>query len=212
MLDLQNQWELKSRDNTQKQKTPLEFFVFVWYDSYMILSDTKIRQLIEAGDIIIKPYDDSCLGCNSYDVHLSPHLRVYTSDILDARAHNQTRDITIGDEGFVLQPGVLYLGSTIEYTESHKHVPFIEGKSSTGRLGISIHATAGRGDVGFCGHWTLEITVPQPVRVYAGMPIAQLIYYVVDGEVAVPYNKKQSAKYSDQGEKPVESMMWKNEF
>ena len=182
------------------------------YDFIMILSDTKIREHIEAGDIVLKPYDDTCLGCNSYDVHLSPYLRVYTSDTLDARAHNQTQDVMIPDEGFVLQPGILYLGSTIEYTETHKHVPFIEGKSSTGRLGIDIHATAGRGDVGFCGHWTLEISVVHPVRVYAGMPIAQLIYYVVDGEVAVPYNKKQSAKYSDQGEKPVESMMWKNEF
>ncbi len=178
----------------------------------MILSDTKIRELLQTGDIVLKPYDDSCLGCNSYDTHLSPHLRVYTNPVLDARAHNQTEEVTIPEEGFVLQPGVLYLGSTIEYTETHKHVPFIEGKSSTGRLGINIHATAGRGDVGFCGHWTLELSVIHPVRVYAGMPIAQLIYYVVDGEVAVPYNAKKDAKYSGQGEKPVESMMFKNNF
>ena len=74
-------------------------------------------------------------------------------------------------------------GSTLEYTETRRFVPFLEGKSSVGRLGIDIHATAGKGDVGFCNHWTLEISVSQPVRVYAGMPIGQLIYFLVEGEV-----------------------------
>ncbi len=178
----------------------------------MILSDTKIREYIKTKDIIIKPYDDNCLGCNSYDVHLSKFLKVYIDDVLDARKDNKTKDIKIPKNGFILQPGILYLGSTVEYTESHKHVPFIDGKSSTGRLGISIHVTAGKGDVGFCGHWTLEITVSQPVRIYAGMPIGQLIYYVVDGKIAVPYNQKKSAKYNSQGEKPMGSMMFKNKF
>ena len=107
---------------------------------------------------------------------------------------------------------MFYLGVTEEYTETHAHVPFLEGKSSTGRLGIDIHATAGKGDVGFCGNWTLEISVKQPVRVYKGMPIGQLIYFPVDGEIAVKYNQKKNAKYSGQPNKPVESMMWKNVF
>jgi dCTP deaminase len=91
-------------------------------------------------------------------------------------------------------------------------VPFLEGKSSTGRLGIDIHATAGKGDVGFCNTWTLEISCAQPVRIYAGMPIGQLIYFVVEGEVATFYNKKGNAKYNGRTVRPVESMMWKNEF
>jgi dCTP deaminase len=86
----------------------------------------------------------------------------------------------------------------------------LEGKSSTGRLGIDIHATAGKGDVGFCGYWTLELSASKPVRVYAGMPVAQLIYYVVSGKVDRLYNKKASAKYSYQEKRPKESMMWKN--
>ena len=98
------------------------------------------------------------------------------------------------------------------YTQTHRHIPFLEGKSSTGRLGIDIHATAGKGDVGFCNTWTLEISVSMPVRVYAGMPIGQLIYFVVDGDVNVLYNKKRDAKYSKRSIKPVESMMWKNKF
>ena len=93
----------------------------------------------------------------------------------------------------MLLPGHLYLGVTDEYTETHAHVPFLEGKSSTGRLGIDIHATAGKGDVGFCNAWTLEISCVQPVKIYAGMPIGQLIYFPVDGEVLNLYNKKSNA-------------------
>ena len=112
----------------------------------------------------------------------------------------------------MLLPGKTYLGSTLEYTETRSFVPFLEGKSSVGRLGIDIHATAGKGDVGFCNHWTLEISVSQPVRVYAGMPIGQLIYFKVEGEVEVDYQSKSSAKYNQRTPKPMESMMWKNQF
>lgn len=178
----------------------------------MILSDSKILEAIAKGDIVIEPYDRDCLGSNSYDVHLGRHLAVYVDAVLDARKHNQIRHFEIPEEGFVLQPGTLYLGVTEEYTETHDCVPFLEGKSSVGRLGIDIHATAGKGDVGFCNTWTLEISVSMPVRVYAGMPIGQLIYFAVDGEVVNTYNNKASAKYNARTVKPVESMMWKNRF
>jgi dCTP deaminase len=178
----------------------------------MILTDAEILAFIESKDIVIEPFDPSRLGTNSYDVRLSKHLAVYTDEILDARKHNAVRHFDIPSEGVVLLPGRTYLGSTLEYTETHKHVPFLEGKSSIGRLGIDIHATAGKGDVGFCNHWTLEISVAQPIRVYEGMPIAQLIYFCVQGEVNVPYNTKPSAKYNDRTPRPVESMMWRNEW
>lgn len=178
----------------------------------MILSDARILEEIEKGTIVVTPYDRSCLGSNSYDVHLGKFLAIYTDEVLDAKKHNTIEHFEIPEEGYVLQPDVFYLGVTEEYTESHAHVPFLEGKSSTGRLGIDIHATAGKGDVGFCGNWTLEISVKKPVRVYAGMPIGQLIYFPVDGEILVPYNSKKNAKYSGQPNRPVESMMWKNQF
>jgi dCTP deaminase len=178
----------------------------------MILSDKRILAEIENGNILIEPFRRDCLGSNSYDVHLGKFLAVYKDAELDAKKHNLIEDIIIPEEGFVLQPNILYLGVTEEYTETHKHVPFLEGKSSTGRLGIHIHATAGKGDVGFCNTWTLEITVVHPVRVYAGMPVGQLIYFEVDGEVINPYNGKVNAKYTNRTEKPVESMMWKNQF
>lgn len=178
----------------------------------MILSDKRILEEIEKGTIKIQPYKRECLGSNSYDVHLGKWLATYNDKVLDAKKHNTISYFEIPDEGYVLEPHVFYLGTTEEYTETHAHVPFLEGKSSTGRLGIDIHATAGKGDVGFCGNWTLEISVKQPVKIYKGMPIGQLIYFPVEGEIEVSYNKKKDAKYSGQPDKPVESMMWKNKF
>jgi dCTP deaminase len=178
----------------------------------MILSDKRILEEMEKGTIKVVPYSREDLGSNSYDVHLSKNLATYENEELDAKKHNTIKHFEIPDEGIVLMPNMLYLGVTEEYTETHAHVPFLEGKSSTGRLGIDIHATAGKGDVGFCGNWTLEISVKQPVRVYKGMPIGQLIYFPVDGEIEVKYNQKKNAKYSGQPNVPVESMMWKNEF
>lgn len=178
----------------------------------MILSDTSILEAIDRKDIVIDPYDKSCLGTNSYDVHLSKYLACYLDDVIDAKKHNQVEHFEIPEEGLVLHPDKTYLGSTVEYTETRQFVPFLEGKSSVGRLGIDIHATAGKGDVGFCNHWTLEISVCQSVRVYAGMPIGQLIYFKVEGDVDVDYSSKSSAKYNQRTPKPMESMMWKNQF
>src|ERR1700761_3813458 len=178
----------------------------------MILSDSRILEEIEKGTIVIEPYDRKNLGSNSYDVHLGKYLAMYNDTMLDARKHNTITHFEIPAEGYVLQPHTLYLGVTEEYTETHAHVPFLEGKSSTGRLGIDIHATAGKGDVGFCNTWTLEISCAQPVRVYAGMPVGQLIYFVVEGEIETMYNTKVNAKYNNPTTRPVESMMWKNKF
>ncbi len=178
----------------------------------MILSDTRILEEIEKGTIKVVPYLRDSLGSNSYDVHLGKTLATYKEHMIDAKKHNQIDCFDIPDEGIVLYPHIFYLGVTEEYTETHAHVPFLEGKSSTGRLGIDIHATAGKGDVGFCGHWTLEISVKQPVKIYKGMPIGQLIYFPVDGEIEIKYNQKKNSKYANQPDRPVESMMWKNRF
>jgi len=178
----------------------------------MILSDKKILEAIDNGKIVIEPFRADCLGTNSYDVHLSKYMAVYDTQELDARQHNKINEVLIPEDGYVIHPGILYLGVTEEYTETHHTVPFLEGKSSIGRLGIDIHATAGKGDVGFCNTWTLEISCVQPVRIYAGMPIGQLIYFMVEGEIENYYHKKSNAKYNARTIKPVESMMWKNTF
>lgn len=178
----------------------------------MILSDKSILEAVRNGNIVIDPFDPNMLGTNSYDVHLSKYLAIYESNLLDAKAHNKISHFEIPEDGFVLQPGVLYLGVTEEYTETHTTVPFLEGKSSVGRLGIDIHATAGKGDVGFCNTWTLEISCTQPVRVYGGMPIGQLIYFTVEGDIQNYYNRKPGAKYNERTVRPIESMMWMNKF
>ena len=143
------------------------------------------------GTIVLSPYNRECLGSNSYDVHLGKWLATYREHILDARRHNEIEYFEIPDEGFVLYPHIFYLGVTLEYTETHAHVPFLEGKSSTGRLGIDIHATAGKGDVGFCGYWTLEMFAIQPIRIYPGVPICQIFYHQVCGAIT----EYQSEKY-----------------
>lgn len=178
----------------------------------MILSDKKILQAIDQKLIVIDPFKIECLGTNSYDVHLGKFLSTYKDRTLDAKKHNQVEEFEIGPEGFLMEPGTLYLGITEEYTETHNAVPFLEGKSSIGRLGIDIHATAGKGDVGFCNYWTLELSCVQPVRIYHGMPIGQLIYFMVEGDIQRLYNKKSDAKYNGKNPRPVESMMWKNKF
>lgn len=178
----------------------------------MILSDKQILEEMDNGNILVEPFDPENLGSNSYDVHLGRYMGVYKDEVLDAKAHNEIEVFEIPKDGFLLQPNKLYLGVTKEYTETLAHVPFLEGKSSVGRLGINIHATAGKGDVGFCNTWTLEISVVQPVKIYSGMPIGQLIYYKIDGDVENFYHGKDSAKYNERTMKPVESMMFKGKF
>lgn len=176
----------------------------------MILSDKKILEEIKNGNIVIDPYDRECLGTNSYDVHLGKWLSLYCDKVLDSKKHNKIEMFEIPQNGYVLEPAKLYLGVTQEYTETQNYVPFLEGKSSIGRLGIDIHATAGKGDAGFCNYWTLEISVKIPVKVYTGMPIGQLIYFKMTEGVEVPYNLKKSAKYNEKSPYPKESMMFKN--
>lgn len=175
----------------------------------MILVDNDILGAIADGAIKISPFYLEKLGTNSYDVHLSPNLLRVTHHTLDARQPCKTESITIPDDGYVLQPNELYLASTIEYTESHLHLPIINGKSSIGRLGLCIHQTAGWGDVGFCGYWTLELSTIKPLRVHAGMPIAQIMWQTA-GTPNTPYGAKKSANYAGQKAEPQPSKLWKD--
>lgn len=181
-----------------------------------ILVDNAILKAMADGEIKIEPFDETALGTNSYDVHLARTLRIYAPPhkghmVLDCRQKKPpTVDIVIPDEGFVLEPGELYLASTTEYTESHKHVPVLNGKSSLGRLGLSIHVTAGFGDVGFCNHWTMELFVVRRLRIYPGMPIGQLYWYTASGTPDVPYDQKRSAKYTERSQLPMASEMGQN--
>ena len=148
----------------------------------MILSGAAIAENLDS-NIIIDPYDETHLNPNSYNLTLHHELMVYEEVVLDMAKANRVRRVTIPEEGLVLSPNQLYLARTVERTETHNFVPMVEGRSSVGRLGLFVHVTAGFGDVGFSGHWTLEMFAVQPVRIYAGVPICQIFYHEIVGEV-----------------------------
>jgi dCTP deaminase len=148
----------------------------------MILSGAEIRSQL-GSNVVIEPFDDANLNPNSYNLTLHDELITYEEVVLDMRKANRVRRHAIPPEGFVLSPNQLYLGRTAERTETHNLVPMIEGRSSIGRLGLFVHVTAGFGDVGFCGYWTLEMFAVQPVRVYAGVQICQIFYHQICGDV-----------------------------
>ncbi len=160
----------------------------------MILSGSKIREELGKA-ILISPFDEDNLNSNSYNLTLGDHLYVYNVEILDMKTDYKTsmKRIDIPKEGLVLKPGTLYLGSTVERTLTTKYIPIIEGRSSTARLGLFVHITAGLGEAGFDGHWTLELSCVQPIRIYSGIPICQIYYNCIEG------NKDQcrSTKYQN---------------
>lgn len=170
----------------------------------MILSGLEIERRM-GSDIVIEPYDRKLLNPNSYNLRLSDELLVYTNHELDMARPNDFERLTIPAEGMLLQPGKLYLGRTLEYTATENLVPMLEGRSSVGRLGLFIHVTAGFGDVGFRGYWTLEILCVQPVRIYAGVEICQIFYHTLEGR----YENYKSGKYqNNQGIQP--SLLYKD--
>jgi len=170
----------------------------------MILSGKEIRKHI-GKEIIIEPFDESRLNPNSYNLSLANELLVYEQYELDMKMPNETRRILIPEGGLLLEPNKLYLGRTNEFTNTNRYVPMLEGRSSTGRLGLFIHVTAGFGDVGFAGYWTLEIFCIQPVRIYPNVQICQIYYHDIVGE----YELYRSGKYqNNQGIQP--SLMYKD--
>lgn len=158
----------------------------------MILSGKEIAARIGDG-IVIDPFDPQRINPNSYNLSLHNELVVYRDKLLDMKRDNPYHRLTIPPEGLVLEPSRLYLGRTVEYTETRGLVPMLEGRSSVGRLGLFVHVTAGFGDVGFKGYWTLEIFCVQPIRIYAGIEICQIYYHTLEGD----YDSYSSGKYQN---------------
>lgn len=158
----------------------------------MILSGKEIEKHI-GKEIVIEPFDPAKVNPNSYNLTLANELLVYENAVLDMKKPNATRKITIPAEGLQLAPNRLYLGRTNEYTKTDKFVPMLEGRSSTGRLGLFIHVTAGFGDVGFAGYWTLEIFCVQPIVIYPDVAICQIYYH----DVSADYEPYRNGKYQN---------------
>lgn len=158
----------------------------------MILSGNEIARRM-GKEIIIEPFDPARLNPNSYNLSLNRELLIYEQEILDMKQPNPTKKIIIPEEGLLLKPGKLYLGRTNEYTKTDSFVPMLEGRSSIGRMGMFIHVTAGFGDVGFAGYWTLEIFCIQPIVVYPDVEICQIYYHDIHGD----YTAYNSGKYQN---------------
>lgn len=158
----------------------------------MILSGLEIKKQIGTG-IHIEPFDEKQLNPNSYNLKLHNELVVYDEMLLDMKRENKVHRTLIPASGLVLQPNKLYLGRTVEYTRTHIYVPMLEGRSSIGRLGLFIHVTAGFGDVGFEGYWTLEMFCVQPIKIYSGVEICQIYYHILEGD----FERYSNGKYQN---------------
>lgn len=157
----------------------------------MILTGQRILKEMKRGNIVIEPFEKGRVNPNSYNLSLHNELLVSKENVLDMREEMEFLKLEIPESGLMLEPGKLYLGRTMEHTETHRYVPLLEGRSSIARLGIFIHATAGFGDIGFSGFWTLEITVAQPVIIYPFVEICQIYYHSVKGKITEYEGKYQ---------------------
>ena len=178
----------------------------------MILTHDDIIDAIEKGDIVIDGGNFDAIGVNSVDLHLSPFIITLEGKhegIMDVRFPPDLTYKEIGSDGLILWPNRVYLASTTERTITNKHVPIMHGKSSIARLGISVH-DAGFGDIGFAGHWTLELTVAQPVRVYSGIPICQLSFHEPKSLPTINYLQRKASSYTTawNDPKPQPSKLW----
>jgi dCTP deaminase len=185
----------------------------------MVLSDRTIRAEIEAGRVVIDPYDPDLIQPSSIDVRVDRRFRVFNNaryPYIDVRQPMEglTELVEVNDEDpFILHPGEFVLGQTLErVTLPDDLVARLEGKSSLGRLGLLIHSTAGFVDSGFSGNLTLELSnvANLPITIYRGMLIGQISFMRMDGPVERPYGSGETgSKYQGQGE-PTPSRFYLN--
>jgi dCTP deaminase len=185
----------------------------------MILSDRTIREQVEAGRIIIDPFEPSCVQPSSVDLHLDAYFRVFrnhTMGHIDVKKNLEELTELLeadDDDPFILHPGEFVLGSTLERIAlPNDLVARLEGKSSLGRLGLLIHSTAGFVDAGWDGQLTLELSnvANLPITLYPGMKIGQISFLQMTTEADVPYGSGAlGSKYQNQvGPRP--SRYWEN--
>lgn len=140
----------------------------------MILTGPAIKAAVRRGDILIDPFDEANLNPNSYNYHLSARL------LLPFSGKSGGREVSLPSEGYIIEPGHVYLGATLELIGSDRFVTLLLGRSSIGRLGIFLNVTADLGHIGSCSHWTLELTTVQRVRIYPRMKIGQVSFWLTN--------------------------------
>lgn len=147
----------------------------------MILTGEAIRHAVLDHAITIDPFDDDLLNPNSYNYRLGHELKVAPAGVLDPHDVHVWPLTAIPSTGYLLEPGCLYLGHTLERIGSAEFVTSLIGRSSLGRLGLFLQLSADLGHQGAVHSWTLELTVAQPLRIYAGMPIGQVSFWETTG-------------------------------
>jgi len=187
-----------------------------------ILSDRDLKERLEKGDLIIEPLEKNQIGPASVDVRLGNRIRIfkltdhplidptdYSDPVRGMRKldsggkvvmHEYT-DLYVVNKPFVLHPHDFVLCSALERIELPTDLAArLDGRSSLGRIGLIVHATAGWIDPGFKGNITLEVTNigKLPVKLYPGMRAGQLIFYQLSSPAQVPYDKRAVSKYSQE--------------
>ncbi|MFC8599754.1 MULTISPECIES: dCTP deaminase [unclassified Isoptericola] len=185
----------------------------------MLLSDRDIRAELDAGRVVLDPYEASMLQPSSIDVRLDRYFRLFDNHkypFIDPSQEQPelTRLVEVApDEPFVLHPGEFVLGSTFESVSLPDDVAArLEGKSSLGRLGLLTHSTAGFIDPGFSGHVTLELSnvATLPITLWPGMKIGQMCFFRLSSPAEHPYGSDAyGSRY--QGQRgPTASRSWQS--
>lgn len=150
----------------------------------MILTGAKIKSEVLANRIYISPFDEDCLEPNSYGFSISDEFIEYDKDeILDTKKNPNTHRFKIPEEGYVLQPKNIYLGSTLETMGSNYYAKTLHARFSVSSMGMWIQFSAPLGHTGAIIPWTLEIMVAHPIRVYPYMKVGKIAFWTNEGEL-----------------------------
>lgn len=160
----------------------------------MILTGEEIKKQIQDDKIKVEPYEEAMVTTNALDVRLGTTLIRYTSDVLDPKKEPKYVTFEIPEEGYVLQKGDFVLGATVEKVGSDFFVPKLHGKSGTARKGLFVNVTADLINPGAHGTVTLQLYATLPVRLYPNMPIAQITFWVPQGEVELYKGRYQNSE------------------
>lgn len=156
------------------------------------------------GNIQIDPFEPNQISPNSYDFRLGTKIKYYRNKVLDPKLKQPVEEISIPKDGYILEPGRIYLGHTHEIMGSDHYVPIIRGRSSTARLGLFVHITADIIDIGSHNQWTLQLYAVQPVKIYPYTLIGQVTFWCVMGQIEL-YNGKYQGSLG-----PFESHIYKD--
>ena len=154
-----------------------------------MLNNKAIKEEIKRNSISVDNDLNNVLE-NSIKVTLGDTVKIYDAPYLNTTEKTSIKEIPIPEDGLILKPNELYIARTEEYTKTYGFVPMLAGREELATLGMEIHITAGFGDNGFEGTWTLEIVCANPTKIYRGMDIGKIYYFPLIGDPGIEYRGK----------------------